>query len=593
MIVPMKKTTLIAREQDAESAIADLRSLGVLHVEYTLPPQGEGLVALREKAGLLNSCFDAWERSDALKPLPAQEEFPGGWEVLAKHIVELWRRYDQLEAYSRGFEQAIAEWEYWGDFDPREIERLREKGIYARLFQVPSRQAGQFPDGTVARKIFTRGGYAYYLTISFGLCAVSFQEVLPPKQGLSWMRRRLGEDRKLMEKIKQDLVKSAAYQKTLLGIKEKLEKSIEFYQAVYGMGKEGALSYISGYVPLDAAEALEKEAQKRQWGITLDDPSDEDNPPVLLKNPRFLGLIGPVMKLLGVIPGYRELDVSAVFLFFFSVFFGILVGDAGYGMVYLLLTLWFQKKKAASPRNANIFLLLYILNSSAIIWGVLTGTFFGQDWLAGSGIRPLLPALNDPAKMQAFCFFLGALHLTLAHAWRALVKFPSQAFLADLGWIGVLWVSYSLACALILGRHFMSFGLELAALSMLLVLFFSEPRKNLFRRAGAGFTSITFGLGFMSAFTDVVSYVRLFAVGLAGVAIANTTNTMAAGLGSGVAGVSAGILIRVVGHALNMVLAPIAILVHGVRLNVLEFGLNHTGITWSGVPYKPLSEEVS
>ena len=96
-----------------------------------------------------------------------------------------------------------------------------------------------------------------------------------------------------------------------------------------------------------------------------------------------------------------------------------------------------------------------------------------------------------------------------------------------------------------------------------------------------------------SPFTDVVSYVRLFAVGLAGVAIANTTNAMAAGLGSGAAGISAGILIRFVGHGLNLVLGPIAILVHGVRLNVLEFGLNHTGLTWSGVAYKPLIEQAA
>ena len=192
--------------------------------------------------------------------------------------------------------------------------------------------------------------------------------------------------------------------------------------------------------------------------------------------------------------------------------------------------------------------------------------------------------------MQRLCFFIGALHLTIAHAWRGLLKFPHPGFLADAGWIGVLWVSFFLAATLILGQPFPAWGTPLAVCGIILVLFFSDPRKNVLKGLGAGFVSVTFGLSFMSAFTDVVSYVRLFAVGLAGVAISDTTNAMAAGLGTGLIGLTAGSAIRIFGHALNIVLGPIAILVHGVRLNVLEFGLNHTSITWSGAPYKPLQE---
>jgi V/A-type H+-transporting ATPase subunit I len=121
---------------------------------------------------------------------------------------------------------------------------------------------------------------------------------------------------------------------------------------------------------------------------------------------------------------------------------------------------------------------------------------------------------------------------------------------------------------------------------MALVVFFTNPQKNILKGAGEGLG--TLALSLMNNFTDVVSYVRLFAVGMAGVAIAETCNTMAGSVGTGgvVIGL-ASVLILVIGHALNIILGPMSVLVHGVRLNVLEFS-GHASVTWSGQPYKPL-----
>jgi V/A-type H+-transporting ATPase subunit I len=93
----------------------------------------------------------------------------------------------------------------------------------------------------------------------------------------------------------------------------------------------------------------------------------------------------------------------------------------------------------------------------------------------------------------------------------------------------------------------------------------------------------------MNNITDVISYVRLFAVGLATLAIAQTTNTMAAGLGNGLVALVGGIVILLIGHSLNVVLGIISVLVHGVRLNVLEFS-GHAGVTWSGSAFEPFTE---
>ena len=590
MIVAMKKAVIIAQSKDAEHALSKLRSLGTLHVENSRPPESADINALKDDINTAASAINIIS-SPACKKMPvAVQSKLTDWKNAAGHIMDLQKRLEQLAAYSRVITGLIQEWEHWGDFDPQEIEKLQAKGIYIGFFQIPVKEISRISAGVVAKEIFRRAGFAHYVIISQGKPGLPFQEIPLPKMGLAKMRARVYEDQRAGEKIVEEISGHSIHLQALVEVKNDLEKQLEFHQALEGMGSQGDLAYLSGYIPFEQAENLEKAARQEQWGLLVRGPSDEETPPVLLRNPHWVRLIDPVLKMLGISPGYRELDVSPVLLVFFSIFFGILIGDAGYGFAYLLLTVWFQKKKGINARNADIFYLFYTLSSCAIIWGALTGTFFGQSWLVGYGIKPLVPALNNPAIMQKFCFFIGALHLSIAHAWRGILKFPHPTCLADLGWIAVLWVSFYMASALILGQSFPAFGLAAAVCGIMLVLFFTEPRRNPLKGLGAGFISVTFGLSFMSAFTDVVSYVRLFAVGLAGVAIADTTNAMAASLGAGAAGFSAGVLIRIVGHALNIVLGPIAILVHGVRLNVLEFGLNHTGLTWSGDRYKPLQE---
>ena len=141
---------------------------------------------------------------------------------------------------------------------------------------------------------------------------------------------------------------------------------------------------------------------------------------------------------------------------------------------------------------------------------------------------------------------------------------------------------------LILGDTFPFFGNWLLILGITLVIIFTNPQKNILKGIGEGLG--TLALSLMNNFTDVVSYIRLFAVGLAGVAISDTFNAMAFSVGSGSTPVLilAGLIV-LVGHTLGMVLGPVSVLVHGVRLNVLEFS-GHASISWSGQDYKPLRE---
>jgi len=585
MIVAMKKVYCICQAKDADSTISQLRKLGVVHIEHQQAPQGKDITSLQEDIGLAASAEDILLRYALSADLP--QERAADWRSVCRHIIDLDKRLEQLKEYSRLLKIKIAEWQEWGDFDPGMIAELARQNIFVRFYQMPVQETDALPRDVIVKKISARGGIGNYLVISREKNDVPGKEILPPKSSLSAMRHKLEEDSRVEKTLSDDLAGHAIYYSLIRGSRELSEKELEFRQAVSGMGQSGQCVYLAGYVPVDAGVMLQEAARENKWALAIRDPAEDDSVPTLLRNPRWVELIKPVLGLLGITPGYKELDVSVLFLIFFSIFFGIIIGDAGYGLVYLVLTFLMHKKSGKNKGAGNVFPLFYLLSSCAVIWGILTGTFFGQEWLVKHGIKPLVPLLNDIKFMQSFCFFLGALHLSIAHSWRAVLKLPSLAALADIGWVGVLWSAFFLARNLILSEPLPGQLKWLIISGVALVILFTSPQRNVFKAVGAGLGTIALSL--MNNFTDVVSYVRLFAVGLAGVAIADTANVMASGLGSGFFAVSVSVLIAVIGHSLNITLGPMSVLVHGVRLNVLEFS-SHANVSWSGVAYSPLKE---
>lgn len=588
MIVSMKKVSIIVQSKDATPTIENLRSLGVLHVEHQKAPKGKDVNAVREDVALIDRVLNILSGEEFSKtPVSEATGKIKDWKFSAKHIIDSWKRLDQVKEYSRALKDTISKWEVWGEFDPETIQALARKNVYIKLYQIPARDMKKLPPGVIVKRLASSRGSAYCAIISDRETNIPFKQLDLPKLSLEQMQRRLAESTQVIGWIKEDICKHTRYCEGFLRIKKSLKKELEFHEALSGMGQSGDIVYLAGYIPHDATEPLLRKSKQEKWGIVISDPSDEDRVPTLIRNPRWVSIIEPIFKMLEIIPGYKELDISLWFLIFFSIFFGMLIGDAGYGLIFFALTLFAQRKFGKRLPSKSIFVLFYMLSCCAIIWGALTGTFFGQEWLPQS-VKPLAPLLRDNRNVQTFCFFLGALHLSVAHFWRAIVKLPSVKALAEIGWTLILWGAFFLAKMLILGDTFPAFGKWFFIAGASLVVFFTSPARNVFKGIGSGFGNLL--LNFVNSFTDVVSYIRLFAVGLATVAIADAFNKMAMGIGynSLFTGIATS-LILLLGHTLNIVLGPLAILVHGVRLNVLEF-CSHVDIKWSGFSYKPLEE---
>ncbi|TRZ95707.1 hypothetical protein D4R78_02580 [bacterium] len=585
MIVPMKKVVLLMQPKDAGSALESLRSLGLLHIEHQQLSRSQETGAIQDEIQVVDKAIKVLLEQQCLTADKVTGRHDINWKNTAGHIVDLDMRINNLKEDSLDLRNQISQCEPWGDFDPLAVADLSKKQVYLGFYQVPTGEIKNLPGNLIVKKISGSAGMVNYIIIASRKPDLPFKELSLPKMGLNKLRQRLEEDIEVISSLKEEITKYVPYRHTLIEAKKFLENELEFQRTLRGMGKDGEITYVTGYIPFDAVAQIEKVSRFQQWGIIVRDPAQEDIVPTLIRNPRWVSIVDPIFKMIEIIPGYRELDMSLWFLLFFSIFFGMLIGDAGYGATFLMLTFMAQKKWSRKLTDKSVFILFYILSSSAIIWGLLTATFFGQEWLP-TYFRPLMPALKNDKNLQAFCFFLGATHLSIAHLWRFITKLPSVIALADAGWISVLWGGFFLARTLVLGDFFPAAAKWFFIAGPILVVFFSSPRKNVFQGIGIGLGNLL--LNIVNSFTDVVSYIRLFAVGLATVAVADSFNAMGMSIGySNLLRGAMASLILILGHALNLALGPMSILVHGIRLNVLEFS-NHLDIKWSGFAYNPL-----
>jgi V/A-type H+-transporting ATPase subunit I len=242
------------------------------------------------------------------------------------------------------------------------------------------------------------------------------------------------------------------------------------------------------------------------------------------------------------------------------------------------------------------FILLTVFSASTVVWGVLSNTWFGAQIPALASL-PTVQWLADPSyhNMMLLCFTIGVSHLMLARLWNGVCRLPDSTAIAEFGWAGILLFMYLVTNSIVgIFPAIPQWGFYMFYASLAGVFLFSvKPSELKTRGAELGMLP----LNIMSALGDIISYVRLFAVGLASVKVAENFNSMATGL---VAGADemwvkalmavAMVAILVIGHALNLAMAGLSILVHAVRLNTLEFS-NHKGVSWSGTAYNPFKRK--
>jgi V/A-type H+-transporting ATPase subunit I len=391
--------------------------------------------------------------------------------------------------------------------------------------------------------------------------------------------------------------------------------SIEFETARAGMGvledlpPESTVAWITAYVPQENLGAVKQAVSANCWAMLADDPGEDDPVPTKLKNNRVVNLINPLMDFLEIVPGYKEPDVSLWFLIFFTIFFGMIYGDAAYGAIIAIaaiIGMVKNRKKGVPP----VFKLMFLLGFSNFIWGLLTCSWLGIDVnMLPAVLRKIsLPLISSVTASESaygdgivrqnlmiFCFSLALLQLSIGHI-IAITRGRTLKLLADVGSIAMLTGMYGVVLSLIASNEYRQIPLLQPCIWLLgggfvLNFIFANYDGSIGRSVAEGFKNfISMFLGVANVFGDIMSYIRLWAVGLAGAAISSTVNSMAGPMLGHLILFIFGVTLLVFGHSLNIVLNALSVLVHGVRLNTLEFS-GHVGITWSGTAYKPFKEK--
>lgn len=601
MIEQMKKVSVLALDSRRAEVVSQLRELGVFHLTISTQ-ENDSLAELREQYSTLERGLSLLPRE---RPDSVEGEAPGysrdGALVLARYLSDIaeHRREleDQLDQLLRDEQRLLP----WGDVDPRDLEKVAERGIEVELYVLPQKQFRNVD----AKRLFVcarRSNLVYFAVIyKEGEEKLDLTPVTLPERSLSDTRAKIDEKRRELEEATRSLLRRQPERVNLEHALVETDDKIRFEEVRVGMQSDEALAYLTGFVPADSVDSVRAAARSHGWGLVVQDPGPDEPVPTLVKRKKPVRIIEPIFDLMDTTPGYREVDISFAFLLFFTLFVAVIIGDAGYGVLILAGSIYAMvrgKQRLGAPTKLSV--LLTVLSTATVIWGSLTGTWFGHEpigelpFFAFMKVEAISSFNQESSRLiQWGCFVLATIQLSIAHLWKFIVELkrgrPRIKAFADLGWLIMMPGLYFMVLTVVLGMPQQEFALYAIAVGLVIVLAFSQQSEDagFIKGVGRGLANIfPTALDGISSFADLISYIRLFAVGLATVEIARSFNVMASGIGDGVVGIVGGVLILFVGHTLNLIMVALAVVVHGVRLNMLEFA-RHIGMEWTGIPYRP------
>ena len=633
MIVPMKKVSLITMEDKREDTLKKLQKLGIVHIEIS-EGFGEKLNQYKDQITLLEQAMYSLGKN---KNAPTTQVGTSKALEVAGKVVELYNEKSDRIAERASLYSELERLKNWGDIDLDSIDHLAKNGIEIALCEMPKSEYQSLPDTVKTVNFYSDKSTVRFLLLKQGGEADSllngYQIALPKMSTVSIQEKIIELDSRI-QTIDEELSSYAGYLESIKQAVAALEKKVEFETYATGMSIENlsseeknavTVAYFKGYVESEKLEKLKQAAKENSWGLFVEEPCAEDNVPTKLQNNKFVSLIYPLTDFLGTVPGYFEYDISGWFLAFILIFFGIIFGDGGYGLLIgAVAAIPIVKSLVAKKPIPPTFLLVGLFGLSTILWGTLTCTWFGlspeqlPQWLKALSVPvisnvygdkiwqlPWTPSgvgLTTAQNLQIFCFSLALIQLTVAHIKGAVRNRKSLKILGDIGSILQLLGIYYLVLSLVVNAQVFSFSLVISgipvgtvaiafiAIGFLSSFVFSNYEGSIVKSILSSLTNIvSVLLGVVNVFSDIVSYIRLWAVGLAGAAISATVNELAGPLLGNFMFMILAIVLLVFGHGLNMVLNILSVIVHGIRLNTLEFS-SHLDMSWSGHKFKPFKE---
>lgn len=618
MIEPMSHYTFMVFHKDYENFLSELSELGVVHVVT----KSQGDIMTEELRKQLDDLADL--RSDMhflsqFKPIKEEKE-----DIKVSHAAptlekgkELWKRIQQIRTEREGLirkqqlmEKEIELMEPWGDFSFKSLHQLNDAGYQLHFFNCVDRFFNpQWEEDFDLIRINDEGPQTYFVILTSGTetLEIGIEPSRISELSLSEAQSNVDEEKAAQHELDNELEGYALNDFNSLALLEQRFVGAVDYSTVQLSGDKQAndrLLILETWVPNVSTGSVDAYLEKtaiysQKEKATIEEKGEV---PIKLKNNYFTKLFEPITEMFAL-PNYSELDPTPYFAPFYFLFFGLCIGDAGYGLLLFLVSLFMRPKLDKTKRSYAT--LTTWLGGSTIFVGLITGVFFGinlsiVDW---GWIQPIQgyfvnqknfePLLGTYDPMMIFALFIGLTQIFFGMGLNVCKITKQHGFkyaLAPLGWIVGLLSSAAVVVLGIVGVIIpvLSYALYLLiGISALLAFFYNTPGKNPLVNFGTGlWDTYNMASGILG---DTLSYIRLFALGLAGAVLGGVFNDLAFDLTSSlplVAQIFAAGLILLLGHTINIGLCLIAAFVHPLRLTFVEFYKN-AGFEGGGITYKP------
>lgn len=597
MITKMKKISFLAFHKGYEEFLEHLRNLGIVHVVE----KQEGVLSdesLQESVRLMQRYQNAMDELQKLadKQVKAGVERKSAEEILAvyeKYVANKQVLEQKLQSLNRDAQQL----QVWGDFSGESIQRLNRAGYVIKFFTSPLKSFKQeWVDEYNAIEIYSDKQKICFVTITPLNKVVDIDAELCqlPESSLSEIESETAKVEQLLKENLQTAQSVAGYAEEVLSeAKAALDSSVNFGKVKLSGESvvDDKLILLEGWVPAEKVDSVSSELKNLQVLFDIEDPTPEDNIPIQLKNNKFAKLFEPLTKLY-MLPTYQELDLTLFFAPFFMLFFGLCLGDMGYGLLMIVgLPIFTKLFQLINPNFSKWLVVLF--GASTILCGTLSGSFFGFsiydiDIPFIQNMKELLYTDNSTMFTVSLC--IGVVQILFGMIIKAVnltIQCGFKNAISTIGWIVLL---LTVIVAVLLKVDFSNpIIIALLAISGIGIFLLNSPGKNPLLNIGLGlWDTYNMATGLLG---DVLSYVRLFALGLSGGILANVFNSMAVGMSLDipVVGFIVTALIFAIGHALNIFMNILGAIVHPMRLTFVEFFKN-AGYEGGGVEYKPFSK---
>ncbi len=609
----MNKLTLLIYYKEYEAFLERLREVGVVHIEERQSGVADN-EATQELVALQSRGMRAIKRLENLLPENRASVDPeGDYRTLLSAAEQKFSEIENLKVAAQMVEKDINLIEPWGEFDFALIEKLNNAGYDVSMYVTAIKSfKEEWCEKYNAMIVEQIGSKIYFVTVTTAGTEIDVdaEAAKLPTASLSALLAEANEIAARIE-AKEEEVKAFAAENlaTLEAGIAQVNKQMEFKEVVLSGEKVTGdkLLLLQGWVPESDTPALVDMLEKDSAFYEISKPKIGDNVPVKFKNNAFTRMYEVLTKMYGM-PSATDFDPTPIVAPFFSLFFAFCMGDSGYGLILILLG--FLLKKKLGKDMAGMMNLVITLGIFTTFIGALFGTFFGMS-LLDSDIPQDLKNFIISGKMELFgseydkqmilALAIGVVHISVAMTVKAInntVFFGIKESLATWGWwlvvVGGAIIGTLSFLAVIPAEVSKWAFIAVGGVGAVFIYLLNDLKRNVLINVGAGlWDTYNMASGLLG---DILSYIRLFALGLAGGMLGQTFNSLALMVVEGTEGIGAVIgwigfgLIIVFGHTLNIAMSCLSAFVHPLRLTFVEYFKN-AGYDGKGIEYKPFKKQ--